>query len=266
MTSTNPPSAQSTTNAANAASAAPSPVAAGPNQLPGRFNVSAAKKPYSPPTAASSNPSPAVGGLSDPPHHAAGSPTSPVNGRNPIQPAVPAVGQPNAANPSAMNGSQSQPDHSRKSSVTISAQGTSGYLQNGGPVAPSGRPPINFGSMNVGGSPAIANSTPHHAPSASLPPPLADRITDPTKTPSPIPQPQPGASSGGRPPSGFQGQGNGPVFGSTGGESGETNVSIAPRPQNLSLRAFSRPPKNFFIIFFTLCAAPLLRAISSSKH
>ena len=114
-------------------------------------------------------------------------------------------------------------DHSRKSSVTISAAGASGYMPNGGPVGKStGSNGLRFGAFNPDGTPAMADATPQMSqPSNSLavnaPNP---RITSPMSSPSPIPQPP---ASGGRPPSAFQGQGNNVNFGSINGE--DPNVS-----------------------------------------
>jgi hypothetical protein len=109
-------------------------------------------------------------------------------------------------------------DHTRRtSSVTISAQGTPPYLPNGNATAP--KPNIAFGSMNATGSPAIANSVPH-IQNATLTPQANSRHG--TRTPSPIAHPP---VSGGRPPSGPQGQGRELTFGNLpGAEGGDQSV------------------------------------------
>jgi translation initiation factor 4G len=180
--------------------------------------ASTAKKAVSSPPIAtgSSTPSPAVavGGSAPVQHHGKSASISPVNGRPSVPPAVPAVSAPAIAHgSSATNGGSA--DHSRKASVTISASGTSGYIANGGPVGGS-KGGIQFGSITD--SPAASHSTPQIAqPAASAPIaiPSNPRVTSPAQSPSPIPQP---SASGGRPPSGLAGQGNGVTFGSLGGD------------------------------------------------
>ncbi len=220
---------------AQPANAAPSSAAAGTtSSLAGvpapptvrSYATAATKTAISSPPIASSNPPAAVGGPSAASHHAKSNSISPMNGKSSILPAVPTVGGPAIVNSSTpMNGGSGHGDHSRKpSSVTISAAGTSGYMPNGGPVGSnSTRPNISFGSMTAGGSPAIANSVPHHAQASSLSAPMTNpRVTSPASSPSPIPQP---TASGGRPPpSGLQGQGNGLNFGSMGGEGPDHSV------------------------------------------
>ncbi|PQE22232.1 Eukaryotic translation initiation factor 4 gamma protein [Rutstroemia sp. NJR-2017a WRK4] len=178
--------------------------------------ASTAKKAVSSPPIAtsSSTPSPAVavGGSAPVQQHGKSSSISPVNGRASIPPAVPAVSAPAIAHSSsALNGGST--DHSRKSSVTISANGPpAGYIPNGGPVGGS-KGGIQFGSITD--SPAASHSTPQISQPASGPIPIPGnpRIISPAHSPSPIPQP---AASGGRPPSGIAGQGNGMTFGSLG--------------------------------------------------
>jgi translation initiation factor 4G len=151
---------------------------------------------------------------SDSAHHGKSPSISPpVNGRPPMQ-------HNQSSGVTIVNGAPAGPqgDHSRKPSVTISSGGTTGYIPNGGPAggAPSRTNSIQFGSMNQQGSPAMGSP----AMLASQPqsglgvaPPVNPRVTSPQTSPSPIPQP---ASSGGRPPSTYQSQGNGPSFGSFG--------------------------------------------------
>ena len=197
--------------------------AAGPAAATARSYASATKKNSSPPSNIA-NPSGSVGGVA-PAHHGKPENVSPVNGRNPIIPAVPTVDSPatvNGAN-TGMNATSALGDHARKPSVTISAAGASGYMPNGGPVAkPAGNNRPQFGNFNPDGSPAMAHATPQMGPASNS---LAvnnvnPRITSPTSSPSPIPQPP---ASGGRPPSTFQGQGNPVNFGSINGD--DANVS-----------------------------------------
>jgi translation initiation factor 4G len=220
MTST-APSSQNPGQTANAASATPSGTTTPTSAAPAQSYASATKK-----TGASGNPpSAAAGGNTPSAQHGKTNSVSPVNGNNPITPAVPSVGgAPTIVN--SANGAPTQPGHSRRqSSVTISASGTSGYVPNGGPVAPNSRPNINFGSMNAGSSPAMSNSVPNHSQNSSLNAPSNSnpRVTSPAHSPSPIPPP---AHSGGRPPS-LSGPGNGLNFVAM-GENGDHNVSNLP--------------------------------------
>lgn len=126
---------------------------------------------------------------------------SPVNGKPVATPAVPAV-----ARGSSTNGSGA--DHSRKSSVTMAANGTNSFAANGG--AKSG---IQFGFN----SPAMAHSTPQVGNAAPIAIPGAgnQRVPSPAHSPSPIPQP---SASGGRPPSGLQQPSGQMTFGSLGND------------------------------------------------
>ncbi|KAL8371457.1 hypothetical protein RB595_001314 [Gaeumannomyces hyphopodioides] len=198
------PSAPSTTSYASAAGAAKKPIA-------------------TPLSAAGSNPPPVVVGSSAPGGQQHGKPASasPVNGRQAITPALPATAPtaPAVAHGAPTNG------HDRKSSVTISANGPSGYIANGGPVGgPKGS--IQFGYKE---SPAIAHSTPQQGTSAPIPIPGNNaRVPSPAHSPSPIPQP---SASGGRPPPMAQ-DGPSMKFGSLGGD-GERHMkhlSQGPHP------------------------------------
>lgn len=190
--------------------------------------ASTAKKAVSSPPIAtsSSSPSPAVaiGGSAPVQQHGKSSSISPVNGRASIPPAVPAVSAPAIAHSSsAINGGST--DHSRKSSVTISANGPAGYVPNGGPVGGS-RGGIQFGS--VMDSPAATHSTPQISQPASAPIPIPGnnpRVISPANSPSPIPQP---IASGGRPPSGIAQQGN-MTFGSLGND-GDVSMTLFNSP------------------------------------
>ncbi|KAI9646893.1 hypothetical protein NHQ30_004893 [Ciborinia camelliae] len=179
--------------------------------------ASTAKKAVSSPLIATSSSTPshavAVGGSAPVQQYGKSSSISPVNGRASIPPAVPAVSAPAIAHSSsAINGGST--DHSRKSSVTISANGPAGYVPNGGPVGGS-RGGIQFGS--VMDSPAATHSIPQISQPASAPIPIPGtnpRVASPANSPSPIPQP---AASGGRPPAGIAQQGN-MTFGSLGND------------------------------------------------
>ena len=167
------------------------------------------------------------------PAHGRSDSISTASGKGSIQPAVPNFG----GGPTIVNGNNAvsptslQHEHSRKSSVTISATGTSGQMPNGGPVAGNKPPlgnglPVQFGSINsmAGASSNLGDSAPQIPPNPSslaVSSPSDPRVTSPATSPSPIPQPS--ASSGGRPPSSFHSQGNGLSFGGFGGE--DTAVS-----------------------------------------
>ncbi|OTB20426.1 hypothetical protein K445DRAFT_17703 [Daldinia sp. EC12] len=178
-----------------------------PNQGPASNNsttpsyasaAGAAKKPSTTPVVAPGSNAPVVAaGTSGPaPHHAKSSSISPMNGRPNIMPAIPTV-PPVAHGTSNANGLA---DHSRKSSVTISANGPNNYSTNGGTVG--GKTNIKFGFQE---SPAVLHSSPQPG---SAPIPIPDstnpRVTSPQNSPSPIPQP---SVSGGRPSSGIAQQG-----------------------------------------------------------
>lgn len=186
MTSTssnaqNPPTvaASKPSAPANSSSSGSSAVAAGQAAPTARSSYANATK--SPPIANSAAPV-VVGGSSN------GKSISPVNG-NSIKPAVPAMG------PTIANGAASQGDHSRKSSVTISAAGTSGYIPNGGPV-PNSRAPSNLTFGSIAASPAPAHAVPHPQGQSLNPQPANPRVASPAHSPSPIPTP---ISSGGKP-------------------------------------------------------------------
>ncbi|CCF33766.1 translation initiation factor 4F [Colletotrichum higginsianum] len=209
MTSTANPQSNPAPNT-SAATSAPSYASA----------AGATKKQASTPLIATgSNPPVVVGGSSA--QNAKPSAPSPVNGRPPITPAVPAA--PAVAHGSSnnnMNGNA--PDHARKSSVTLSANGPNSFAPNGGPVGGS-KPGIQFGYN----SPAVAHSTPQ-ATAAPIPIPGSNnqRVPSPAHSPSPIPQP---SASGGRPPSGMA-PSNAMTFGSLGSD-GDRHMRQASTPQ-----------------------------------
>jgi len=158
------------------------------------------------------------------PSHGKSDSISPVSGKNAIPPAVPTLGTPTIVNGNnAGLGPSGHGEHSRKVSVTISAQGASGHLPNGGPAA--GKPAVAQGIRFGSASPAIVHSTPQLVQSTDSLAVAAQsnpRITSPATSPSPIPQPP---ASGGRPPSGLQNQGNNLNFGSMGGEDPSVSFS-----------------------------------------
>lgn len=132
-------------------------------------------------------------------------------GRNQTIPAVPSP---------VVNGSSSfSGDHTRKPSMMVTAAGATGSYANGGTQGKTNN--IQFGSMNAAGSPAMGTPPPlAHQSSANLAVnSLNPRGTSPQNSPSPIPQPV--SVSGGKPPSTFQGQGNGVSFGQLPAEGGE---------------------------------------------
>jgi translation initiation factor 4G len=222
MTS-NPPQSgvqqgQSTATSASNPTSSNTPLAATAS-APARSYANATKKSATDSTAAPVT----VGGSAQ---HGKSTSASPVNG-NPMQTQQP---QQPASGVTIVNGAPTAPaaattasqgDHSRKPSVTITSAGTSGYMPNGGSAS---RPQsLQFGFANPQSSPNMGNPAvlANNQSQSGLGAPSANpRVTSPQTSPSPIPQP---ASSGGRPPSTYQGQGNVPNFGSF-GESGDNNV------------------------------------------
>jgi translation initiation factor 4G len=210
MTSAASPSAnQTSASAASTTSGSSTPQSgAVPAQLPVRSYASATKT-------ASSTP-PAAAGASAP---NAKSTESSVNG----------------SGPTAQGGSQPATngvsDHGRKPSMVISATGSSGYTQNGGPVSQTSRPPINFGSMNAPEG-AQSNTAQQSQTAAAPAAQEGNRVIEADHSPSPIPQP---TASGGRPPSIAQTQGNGLNFGSMGGDAsnqGQSTLNAAGQPSH----------------------------------
>ncbi|KAI0382968.1 hypothetical protein F5Y04DRAFT_279212 [Hypomontagnella monticulosa] len=185
--------------------------------------ASAAKKPSSTPVVATGSSAPVVaaGSSASAPHHAKSSSISPMNGRPNIMPAIPTV-PPVAHGTSSVNGLA---DHSRKSSVTISANGPNNYSTNGGNAG--GKTNIKFGFQD---SPAQPHSSPQPG-SAPIPIPDSNpRVTSPQNSPSPIPQP---SASGGRPPSGTAQQSM--TFGSFGGDNDRPHMRTASSSQDPTL-------------------------------
>lgn len=174
------------------------------------------KKPTSTPLIATGSHPPVVVGSSAPAAQN-GKPATgtPLNGRPNIPPAIPVAAPPVARGSSVVNGGAA--DHSRKSSVTISANAPAGHIANGGPVG--GRSAIQFGFES---SPAVAHSTPQMGGAAPIPIPGSGnpRIPSPANSPSPIPQ-IPQHSGGQRAPA--MGQVPPPTFGSF---PGDNDVSV----------------------------------------
>ncbi|KAK1525120.1 translation initiation factor 4F, partial [Colletotrichum abscissum] len=208
-----------TSTASPQSNPAPTPSAA--TSAPSYASAAGANKKQAstPLIATGSNPPVVVGGSSA--QNAKPSAPSPVNGRPPITPAVPAApAVPHGSSANNMNGSA--PDHARKSSVTLSANGPNSFAPNGGPVG-GAKPGIQFGYN----SPAVAHSTPQ-ATAAPIPIPGSNqRVPSPAHSPSPIPQP---SASGGRPPSGMA-QPNAMTFGSLGSD-GDRHMRQASTPQS----------------------------------
>lgn len=172
--------------------------------------------------------------------HGKSSSVSPVNG-NPMQ--NQSTAQQAQSGVTIVNGAPAAPaanaqnDHSRKPSVTITSAGASGYIPNGGSAS---RPnSLQFGFANQQSSPNMGNPAvlaSSQAQSGLGAPATNPRVTSPQTSPSPIPQP---ASSGGRPPSTYQAQGNVPNFGSFGENAGDNSVSVCPPSNPSSLLCLS---------------------------
>ncbi|PHH68941.1 hypothetical protein CDD82_170 [Ophiocordyceps australis] len=181
----------------------------------------APKEPTQAPLVAAGSQPPVVGaGSASSTQNAKGAPSAPVNGKQGIAPAIPAV---------ARSSNTSVQDHSRKSSVTMAATGPNSFSANGGPVGGS-KSGIQFGFD----SPAMAHSTPSAGSSVPIPIPGGNpRIPSPAHSPSPIPQP---SASGGRPPSGLQQPSGQMTFGSLSSD-GERHMRQGSVPQNPTMMA-----------------------------
>ncbi|KAI0887533.1 uncharacterized protein GGS22DRAFT_186366 [Annulohypoxylon maeteangense] len=192
------------------------------------YASAAGAKTSTPVVATGSNPPiVAPGSSASAPRHAKSSSISPMNGRPNIMPAIPNV-PPVAHGTLNANGLA---DHSRKSSVTMSANGPNSYSTNGGTAG--GKASIQFGYQ----SPAVSTSDPKLG-SAPIPIPDSNpRVTSPQNSPSPIPQP---SASGGRPPSGTAQQGM--TFGSFGGESDRPHTRTTSMSQDPSSLASQHSP------------------------
>lgn len=207
MTSAIPQTAQHPFSSLPASTAASGTTSPSPGAVPAQSSA----RSYATATKTASPAPPPPAGAST---HNAKSTASPVNGSNPM-----------AQGGSGPNGTSAHADHARKPSVVINASGASGYISNGGPVAQSSRPAINFGSLNAQGSPLPQPTVPHQPQTSSLPaPPRDPRATSPAHSPSPIPQPQ---ASGGRPPSSLQAPSNGLAFGSMPGDADQVSHVVA---------------------------------------
>ncbi|RMZ91766.1 hypothetical protein DV736_g1024, partial [Chaetothyriales sp. CBS 134916] len=144
-----------------------------------------------------------------------------LSARTQTIPAVPAV--------AAVNGHAGSVDHSRRPPMTVTPTGATGFSANGGVLGASqNKPQVQFGSLGAPDGPAL-EGTPlpvAHQASASLGVnQVGHRTGGPAPSPSPIPQPA--NPSGGRPPSSFQGQGNGVVFGQ---QPDQADASVLARP------------------------------------
>ncbi|KAM0455107.1 hypothetical protein ACHAPV_007998 [Trichoderma viride] len=181
----------------------------------------APKKPAQAPVVApGSNAPPVVGSAASTAQNAkAASTPSPVNGKQAAAPTV--------ARGSTLNGSAA--DHLRKGSVTMAANGPSGFVPNGGSIG-AAKSAIQFGYD----SPAMGHSTPHVGHSAPIPVPEGNshhRVPSPAHSPAPIPQP---SASGGRPPSSLQQPTNQMTFGSLGSD-GDRHMRQGSVPTNQNL-------------------------------
>ncbi|PNP40631.1 hypothetical protein TGAMA5MH_07630 [Trichoderma gamsii] len=189
----------------------------------------APKKPAQAPVVAPGSNAPLVVGsaASTAQNAKAASTPSPVNGKQAAAPTV--------ARGSTLNGSA--PDHLRKGSVTMAANGPSGFVPNGGSIG-AAKSAIQFGYD----SPAMGHSTPHVGHSAPIPVPEGNshhRVPSPAHSPAPIPQP---SASGGRPPSSLQQPTNQMTFGSLGSE-GDRHMRQGSVPPNQNLA--SQPNSHF---------------------
>lgn len=176
------------------------------------------KKPAAatPVIATGSQPAVVVSSNNGPSQHARTSSASPMNGNKPtIMPVVPNVAAaPVAHGNTNLNGNSA--DHSRKSSVTMSAAASNNFIANGGPVGGGPKQP-HIPQFGFKESPAVAHSTPQQMSSApmQIPGNHPMRIPSPAHSPSPIPQ---HATSGGRPPSTIPQEPSNMKFGSLGGD------------------------------------------------
>lgn len=223
---------QSNTNTLTGISA---PQAAVPKQSPsppqgpvptapavGRSSYAAAtKSSISPNVSASSNMATAIEGTMPSQQHGHGDAIPPVNGNIPTIAAIPSLEASAGMTGNGNFSNNTASDHNRKPSFTITPSGANGGPHGNQPNKANG---IQFGSMNVGGSPApgaspaLAHTTPANLGIAGLSNP---RIVSPQTSPSPILRP---AVSGGRPPSSLQNQGNNLIFGQSGLESSDPSV------------------------------------------
>lgn len=205
------------TSAANAQNV-PAPNSSAPSATASYASaVGASGKAAATPVIVTGSSAPVVVSSSTPGHHAKSSSVSPLNGNAANKPTNSAtMASTNASKhivpavPAVINGSSA--DHARKSSVTISAAGPSGYVANGGPTGAgpkAGMPKFGYES------PAVVHSIPSQNTAAPIPIPGHQRIPSPVPSPSPIPQP---SASGGRPPSTVPQDGSNMKFGSLGGD------------------------------------------------
>lgn len=191
------------------------PSATGSNLAnPGRTSFPSAPKPSSstPNASEPNNMSAAVGGAPSHGH------SDSVNGRPPTIPAIPSV-----------NGTVAVPEHLRKASNAAPSGGSPAFTTNGG-AQTGAQNKIQFGSLPTGNNNASpAMGTPHQNTANLSVNQLNPRVPSPSNSPSPIPQPA--SVSGGRPPSTFQGQGNGLSFGQMPGDPNDPTVSSTHFPR-----------------------------------
>ncbi|KAL6249535.1 hypothetical protein RBB50_003388 [Rhinocladiella similis] len=216
MTST--PTQSSTSRSRPVSSAQNTNLANGSNLASqGRTSLpSATSPPSTKPNASEPNKmSAAVGGA--PPAHGH---SESVNGRNPTIPAIPSV-----------NGNVSLPDHTRKTSTTVTPTGASGFPPNGAvPTGPQTKPGVTFGSFgNPSSSPAMGTPSLAHQNTSNLGvSQLNPRDSAASNSPSPIPQPS--HLVGGRPPTSITGSSNGYTFGDMPVVPRDSGDQMMPRP------------------------------------
>ncbi|KAF7505448.1 hypothetical protein GJ744_000775 [Endocarpon pusillum] len=205
----------------------------------GRSSYAAATKNFILPDASgSSNMATAIEG-SMPSQHGTGEGLPSVNGNIPSIAAISSLEASSGMNGNNSLSTSTVPDHNRKPSFTVTPSGING----GPPGGPSNKTiNIQFGSANVGGSPApgaspaLTNSSPGNLGVSGA---VNPRIASPQVSPSPIPQP---SISGGRPPSSLQNQGNSLVFGQSGPEGNDPNRQMRGMAPNSFAPEGSHPP------------------------
>lgn len=222
--------AQSTNNSNSASKYPAEELAAAPGKkspvgaVPGQpSNPSTGKPTLSPNASQSFNANMANGGSAVQLSHSGS--VSPVNGKPSITPAVPALGgAPTIVNGNNVLNAPGPTEHKRSPSFTVGSNGITGSGTQGKASN------IQFGSHDAAGSPAATGLSNASGNNLGVTAQMNPRMTSPQTSPSPIPQPA--TVSGGRPPSGLQGQGNAPVFGNFNGNPTGPNGQVGGMPAN----------------------------------
>jgi translation initiation factor 4G len=188
----------------------------------GRSSYASATKSSIPPNAfGSSNMATAIEGAM-PSQNGNGEASPPVNGNIPTIATIPSFEASAGMNGSSALSANTDSDHNRKPSFTVTPSGVNGAPP-GGQLNKATN--IVFGSyMGAGGSPAPGASPAMESTSPAnlgVSGPMNPRTISPQASPSPVPRP---GISGGRPPSSLQNQGNSLVFGQSGPESNDPSV------------------------------------------